>query len=149
MHPISGTLTPRRTYILFIKSSAEVQGPCATITLTEPLDVSQLGWITLTTRRYHQRLIMLYKIQHFQVDIGQFNIVRPGDNLHTLPNTCSTERVQVLLLPKDNSRLEQPTNSRHRMHIFGGIQSCDDHSSPLLHRSILDEPRRVYSFNCK
>ena len=34
----------------------------------------------LSTRRYHQRLIMLYKIQHFTVDIGQFNILRPGDS---------------------------------------------------------------------
>ena len=42
--------------------------------------LNSLEWIPLSTRRYHQRLIMLYKIQHFTVDIGQFNILRPGDS---------------------------------------------------------------------
>ena len=42
--------------------------------------LNNLEWIPLSTRRYHQRLIMLYKIQHFTVDIGQFNILRPGDS---------------------------------------------------------------------
>ena len=42
--------------------------------------LNSLEWIPLSTRRYHQRLIMLYKIQHFTVDIGQFNNLRPGDS---------------------------------------------------------------------
>ena len=42
--------------------------------------LNSLEWIPLSTRRYHQRLIMLYKIQHFTVDIGQCNILRPGDS---------------------------------------------------------------------
>ena len=42
--------------------------------------INSLGWIPLSTRRCHQRLIMLYKIQHSQVDIGQFNILRPNDH---------------------------------------------------------------------
>ena len=48
---------------------------CATAML------NSLSWITLSacTRRYNRRLILLYKIQHNQVDIGDCNILRPND----------------------------------------------------------------------
>ena len=42
--------------------------------------LNSLGWIPLTTRQHHQRLIMLYKIQHCQVEKGQLNLLRPSDS---------------------------------------------------------------------
>ena len=38
-----------------------------------------LNLIPLITRRYNLRFIMLYKLQHCLVDIGDCNILRPGD----------------------------------------------------------------------
>ncbi|MEW8546481.1 MAG: hypothetical protein AB2693_23430, partial [Candidatus Thiodiazotropha sp.] len=42
--------------------------------------VNSLNWIPLTTRRYNQRLVMLFKIQHNLVDIGHCTILRPNDS---------------------------------------------------------------------
>ena len=51
--------------------------------------LNSLEWIPLSTRRYHQRLIMLYKIQHFTVDIGQFNILRRATVEQEEPTDCT------------------------------------------------------------
>ena len=51
--------------------------------------LNSLEWIPLSTRRYHQRLIMLYKIQHFTVDIGQFNILHPATVEQEEPTDCT------------------------------------------------------------
>ncbi|MEW8548082.1 MAG: reverse transcriptase family protein, partial [Candidatus Thiodiazotropha sp.] len=41
--------------------------------------LGSLNWIPLTTRRYNQRLTMLFKLQHGLVDIGDCAVLRPGD----------------------------------------------------------------------
>ena len=41
--------------------------------------LESLNWIPLITSRYNLRIIMLYKLQHCLVDIGDCNILRPGD----------------------------------------------------------------------
>ena len=51
--------------------------------------LNSLEWTPLSTRRYHQRLIMLYKFQHFKVDIGQFNTCARATVEREEPTDCT------------------------------------------------------------
>ena len=55
------------------KNDADRTPGCVTTML------ESLNWIPLITRRYNLRIIMLYKLQHCLFDIGDCNILRPGD----------------------------------------------------------------------
>ena len=85
--------------------------------------------------------------------------------LQTLPKTFSTEMCSSTPFPPErNPCLEQPTNcfffqgsrrcNSRVLYVFPGsvcnqllLKSCDDHSSSLLHRSVLDGLGRLN--NCK
>ena len=104
--------------------------------------LNSLSWIPLSTRRYDQRLILLYKIQHNQVDIGNCNILRPNDRRTTgAYRRYQPHAVQSIYKYSFFPRMIHDWNSLPTavpLLITEGLQSCSACGSSSLHGSVLN-----------